>query len=493
MKRILLLIIPAMSFADGYFPLWDPNTTEQPTQQTIDPSQINQNEYYINPTVYIQDPYSNQTSGGGTLVLNESSMNDGFWSKLFTDGTYNVYGGATTSTGSQGRTQTGTFNGTSAYGINGFAQTGHVAGFALGVGATVMNPFFASQMNGANVNAGLLTPTNQQTALTQAYLEYQFSNIVNVDVGYIGINNSPWLTGSYFADSVSVPVTYQGALVNIHPGGGWLLTALAFNGIQTSGTQGFTGNTLYNKQYAGSVYSQNASSSGTMALGGDYKAWANNYEARIWAYQFENYGNMFYGDNSLTVPLSQNAKFNFAAQGGINNSLGFSDAYTMNIDILNQDYKSAGSINSNFIGGQAGFTYDWFNLTLSADTIWGPSYAVGNGAIISPYTVGFGADPLYTEGFLTNMVNQGITGNSYKASFNLTFLDNNLVISPNYLTLGNANSKWNGTQEAFLTANYTVPQIKGLHFYGGYAYQWLPAENPSDNSWTMQLLASYLW
>lgn len=491
---LVLLALPTISFADDDLSLWNLLLDVQNLSVPVTkPQTVNANSYYISNSASIQNPYAGQPSGGGTLTANAAQKTDGFWSTLFTDGTYNIYSGATTSTGSYGQTQTGTFNGTSAYGVNVFAQTGHVGGFALGGGATIMNPFFASQINGANVNSSLLTPTNQQIALTQAYLEYQYSNIVNADIGYIGINNSPWLTGSYFADSVNVPITYQGALINVNPSSGWLLTALAFNGIQTSGQNGFTGETLFDKQFGTTRLSRDKPSNGTAALGSDFKAFNNNYDLRLWAYHFDNYGTLLYGDNSLNLPINDTVKFNFAAQGGVNNNYGSKDAYTVDVDILDYDIRKAGTINSNFIGGQVGMTIDWVNLTFSADTIWGPSSAIGNGAIISPYTVGYGADPLYTEGFLTNLVNQALTGNSYKAAATFTFLDNNLSVGPNYLTLENADPKWNGTQEAFLTVNYTIPQVKGLHVYGAYAYQWLPDLNPSDNQWTAQAVASYMW
>lgn len=391
MKKLLFMLLPSLAFADGFFPLWNPSIFAKPTQQSLE--QPNPNSYYIGTNNVIQNPYVNQPSGGGTLVLNSFDKYDNIWEKLFTDGTYNIYSGATTSTGSQGRTQTGTYNGTSSYGVSGFAQTGHVAGFAFGAGATVMNPFYADQINGKHVNDGLLTPTNQQIALTQAYVEYQHSNVINADIGYIGINNSPWLTGSYFTSGVNVPITYQGALVNINPGAGWLLTAIAFNGIQTSGTNDFTGETLYNKKYGRTRLTNDKPSNGTFALGSDFKTWNNNYDLRLWAYQFDNFGTLLYGDNSLNVPLNQKVKLNFAAQVGHDSNFGTKDAYG-DIDFRDIEIRRNNDIQSTFVGGQLGATIDWFNITISANSIFGPSSALGNGVIISPYTTSFGSDPL---------------------------------------------------------------------------------------------------
>ncbi len=452
----------------------------------------NINAMYISAAAYLQNPYANVASGGGEQIPNVQNMeSENFWQKWFANGTYNVYSGATTTVGSGKANPTGAYNGTSVYGTNAFAQTGQAAGFSIGGGLTVMNPFFANQINGNNVNGSLLAPTNKQIALTQAFVEYQHENIVNVDAGFISINNSPWLPGSYFNNSVNVPVTYQGMLANVYPGDGWLLTALAFNGIQSSGQNGFSNETLLNSKYGVFYQTNNTASNATVAVGANYKTDDNNYNLRLWAYRFDNYGTLLYGDNSVNISLSNLVKLSFSAQAGIDNNFGAPTAYNNPLDA---SLGVGNSINSSFVGLQGGVTIDWFNLTLSGNTIWGPSSAIGGGAIVSPYTANLGADPLYSEGWQTSMVNTGLTGNIYKASTTFNFLDNNLSFSQNYILLSNSNPNWNGTQEAFFTLGYSIPQVKGLYLYGVYSYQWLPIENPSSGGqWTSEALVSYLW
>lgn len=471
-------------------------SAESTTVAATDPV-ANANATFISNTAYIQNPYAGVTSGGGTLVPQEKQMqSENFWQKWFENGTYNVYAGATTGWGGTGKNGYG--GETSGYGGTIFGQTGQAGGFSIGGAFTLMNPILSTNMNGSGTYGNPFTPGNEQAALTQAFIEYQYKNIVNADVGYIGINNSPWLSASYYNNMISVPVTYQGAMVNVYPGGGWLLTALAFNGIQTSGQQGFSGETLYNSAFGTNYQTNNASSNGTVALGANYTTWDNNYNLRLWGYQFDNYGTMLYGDTSIKIPLNKTVKLNFAAQGGVDNSFGSNTAFTNNQDGVSPgpDYlPSSGSINSNFIGAQAGVTIDWFNLTLSANSVWGPNGSVGNGAIITPYTTNVGTDPLYAEGWLTTMANDGLTGNIYKASTTFSFLDNNLSISPNYVTLASANPVWNGTQEAYVTVNYSIPQVKGLFLFGVFAYQWTPQINPlnGQNDWTSSVVATYLW
>lgn len=465
----------------------------------------NKNDNYISNTRYIQNPYAEIVSGEGTLVPQKEVMDtENIWEKWFTNGTYNVYSGVSSSFG--GSARGGRFGRTTSYGASTFAQTGQVSGFSLGGGFTVMNPFFAENINGDNTNNSLLNPGNRQIALTQAFIEYQYNNILNIDVGYISINNSPWLSTAYYNDLMGVPITYQGALINVNTGGGWILTALAFNGIQTSGQQGFSGETLYNSIYGKSYMTTNANSNGTIALGANYEAWDNNYNLRLWGYQFNNFGTLLYSDSSLKLPINKTLQLNFAAQAGINNNFGATTAYTNNTDGVPpfsgteaSYFNSSGNINSNFLGAKAGITVDWFTLTLSANTMWGPSNAVGNGTVITPYTSSLGTDPIFADGWLTSYAYAGSvggsTGNLYKIGTSFKFLDNNLSFSPSYVTLANANPYWNGTQEAYATLNYSIPQVRGLFIFGVYSYQWTPTINPMNgkNDWAGQILTSYLW
>ncbi|MDQ5921223.1 MAG: hypothetical protein QG673_1280 [Pseudomonadota bacterium] len=446
----------------------------------------NLNSIFISSNSYIQNPYANSPSGGKTKINNSDSESDGVWETLFSDGTYNINSGLTGGFGSKAN---GVGGNTYAYGSSAFAQTGRLAGFSIGAGATVMNPLFAKKLNGLNINNDLFVPSNQQIAITQSFIDYQYSNIVDANIGYISINNSPWLSPAYSNNMLSIPATYQGALVNMYPGSGWLMTALAFNGIQTSGENGFTGETFYNQKYGLTPLSNNASSNGTIAFGANYLTADNTYNLRLWGYQFDNFGSMLYGDTSIVVPLTTQVSLNFAAQAGLDNSFGANTAYSGN------PYYSG--INSQYAGAQAGIGIDWFSLVIAANTVYGPSSSLGNGAIVAPYSTNLGTDPLYAEGWMTNLVNGGMTGNIYKISSSLNFLDNTLSITPNYVTFYGNNSYENNTQEAYITTTYSPLQIKGLSFFAVFAYEWQQDPQPSiaqsPNSWTSSLVTTYLW
>jgi hypothetical protein len=206
-------------------------------------------------------------SGGGTQNISESQLAlMSIGEKIFTTGSWNVLGAASYVN------QNGANN--YGYGANIFAQTGQLGGFSVGGLMTVMNPAFSSQMNPSEiVDQAQGLSIYQQIGPQELFLEYQYSNIVQADVGWIGISNSPWMT--YYQNNALNLVTYQGAMVNVNPGAGWLLSAFAINGAQLLGETGFSQQTMYNSTYdfgTGTGDIANAGSPSTVALGANWSS-----------------------------------------------------------------------------------------------------------------------------------------------------------------------------------------------------------------------------
>lgn len=456
-------------------------------ENTLSPP--NNNNSYIDSNAYIQNPYMGLTSGGGTYNIPESqAINQNIAQKLFTDGTYNIMGSASY-VSNAGYPNT-------SYAANIFAQTGEVYGFSFGGLMTVANPG-GSPWTTPNVDQQQqFLPVSQVILPSELFAEYQYSNILQMDVGRIAINNSPWLTPVYSNQYTTPGMTYQGGLVNINPGGGWLITGLAFNQALPVGQGSFSDLTLYNKGFDYNTNTANVfnePSSGTIALGGNYFADNNNYNLRIWGYQFENYANMAYADNSLKIPVSDSLTFNMAAQGGYEQG--------SNNNIISN--ASDGSINTTFFGVQAGFNYDWFGLTLAANTVFGPSNSYLNGGIISPYTYQMATDPLYTTSYMMGMVEKS-GGNAFKITPSFNFLNNSITISPS-AAFYQTNSVPDSQEYDFITS-YNVSQVKGLSFIFDAA--WLvqapynvpfTTVNPSNtsmsngNSYAIQVGVNYLY
>lgn len=446
---------------------------------------INSNNVYIDRQAYIQNPYSGLPSGGGTQNVSESQLaNQNIWQKWFTDGTYNVMAMGAYAT----------FNGfaNTSIAANIFAQTGQVAGFSFGGLMTIANPGGAP-FTTSTPNQIQFLPVAQEILPTELFAEYQYKNIVQVDVGRIGINNSPWLSNAYYNNMQTPGMTYQGGLVNVNPGGGWLLTGLAFNQALPVGNSSFNNLTLYNTGFdygTNTTNILNEQTSGTIAIGANYTGDDNNLTTRIWGYQFENYANLAYADSALKLPVNKALSFNIAAQGG------YEQGDNGNIISTNSD----GTINSTFFGVQGGLNYKWFGLTLAANTLFGTSNSYMSGGIISPYTYEIATDPLYTTSYMLGMVEKS-GGNAYKITPSFNFMDNSLTFAPSaafYQTTGVPSSA-----EYDMIITYNVQQVKGLLFTLDGAWLVQPSyANPfpsaggmmsTGNVYTIQLGTSYLY
>lgn len=474
MKNPNLLFMISLSFFSGY--LYADEQSLSTDQQNIESAIEPTNNNYISKNAFTQNPYIGMASGGGTQDVSESQYyNDNVAQKWFRDGTWNVYGAASYVD------QNGYNN--YGYAVNIFGQTGQVAGFSFGGLLTVANPFFSSQWNPSepeNQAQGL--SVTQQIIPQELFAEYQYSNIVQADVGWIGINNSPWMT--YYQNNALNLVTYQGGIVNVNPGGGWLLTGFAINGAQLLGEQGFSQQTMYNSTWDNGTGTGNIGSSGspsTFAIGANFTTPDQNFNLRLWGYQFTDYANMAYADASIKLPVNNDLGFTIGLQGALQGQNGQGN-------ILNNN-GYGNSVDSNMLGAQLGFNYSIFGLQLGYNNIWGPSDGYEAGGLISPYTYQYATDPLFTTGWLQGMVERS-SGQAYKIAPSLNLLDNNLVISPSYqyyaTTIIPASSEWD------LQISYNVPDVKGLTFFGGYGYL-TNADEDGNGVYQAQLMVSYLY
>ena len=449
------------------------------------PVVVNNNDKYIDKYAYIQNPYTGLPSQGGTQNLTESQIaNQNVAEKWFSGGTWNVMGSASYVT----------LNGTSnyGYGANIFGQTGQVAGFSFGGLLTIINPAPIGPALGA-ANQDQFLPTNQVILPTELFAEYQYKNIIQADVGRIAITNSPWLTQAYYNNMLTPGMTYQGGLVNLNPGGGWLITALGFNAALPISATSASNLTMYNSGFDYGTQTanvSNATSQGTAAIGGTFYGLDNNYNLRIWGYHFGDYANLGYADNSLKLIVNKDTNFTLAAQGGYEHGVGPSLMAT------NGD----GHIDSTFVGLQAGMNYKWFGLNLGMNSIWGAGNDYLGGGIVSPYTYELATDPLYSTSYMMGMVEKA-AGNAFKISPSFTFLDGNLAISPSYAYY--ATSSVPNSSEYDFIVSYNVQQVKGLSFIMNSAYLLqapyiAPFSNnagvsSTGNAYTVQVGANYLY
>ncbi len=472
MKKVLyfsLGIITSSVYADG---------------ELIEHDNTTVSGVYISPNTYTQNPYIGLPSLSGTQTISESqTSSQNVAQKWFEDGTWNVIAQASY-IGTPGANNY-------AYGANLFGQTGTVAGFSFGGFVTINNPLFVNEIEPSDValQAQGLPVAEQDFTPQEAFVEYQYSNIFQSDVGLIGINNSPWLT--YYQNNAMNLVTYQGGSFNLNLGSGFLVTGIAFNQSQLLGENGFSQLSMYNATFdAGTQTTEinNQTGEGTVALGALWSIPGDWLTTRLWDYQFSGYANMIYADTNLKLKANDNLDFLIAIQGAVQS--GSSN------NILNNNGYGA-NVQSNMMGLQLGMNYDWFGLQLAYNSIGGPSDSYQGGNLVSPYTYQYATDPLYTTSWMLGMIEKA-AGQAYKISPSATFLDGSLSIIPSYAyyaTSGmdaNLSAAFPATTEWDLVVNYMIPQIKGLTVYGGYGYLLQP-EDIGGNQYQAQVMLSYLY
>lgn len=426
---------------------------------------------YISPNSYIQNPYYGQAMGRTTQILTESQINatagEGVWSRLFTDGTYNaaVAGSVANLNNS--------YN--SAIGGYLFGQSGRIGGFSVGGLVALQTP----QTQSGNY-LGYIYSTNI-AELSQAYVEYQFSDIVQADIGRIALN-SPWMNSAN--PSTTAYITYQGGVVNVQPFSSLLLTGIAINDM--GNPAGFHPYTLYDSSF-GYPIETTAVTSGAIVLGAQWSPTAS-YNLNLWGYQFYDYADMFYLDNKYTWTISSD--FNIALAGQFAIEAGQGDNVLNNPQFTPYPY---GSIGSNLLGVQFALNYGIWGLTLGFDSVFGAG-SYGNGGLVSPYTYQVVSDPLYTTAQFGGMIEKASAGNAYKIAPSLTLLDKNLTIIPQYAYY--ATSAVPDSQEFDLTAQYSIPQIRGLSLDAAYSYVQSSGNNPiqpGDTINAVQMFVQYLY
>jgi hypothetical protein len=469
-----LLIIAKIANSDSALHLKGENITS--TRGTFaSPIIFKPNSTYISRNAYTQNPYMLFPSKGGTQNISESEYDrHSVARKWFADGTWNVAGVASYA-GINGDTNIG-------YGANIFGQTGYVAGFAFGGLLTVMNPAPLDGLNTNGVNSAQTLPVSRQITPQELFVEYQYSNIVQIDAGWIGIHENPWLTYDYQGSFLNF-MTYQGAIANVHPGGGWLLTALAFNAVQMVSANGFSNLTAYNPEFDRGTRTQNVAdqtSAGTISLGASWASPADLVDFQVWGYKFYNYAQMLYADSNVNLKVNDNLGFTISTQAAYQQS--------PETNILNSN-GYGNNVRSNMVGLQLAMNYAWFGLELGYNNIWGQDDSYEGGGLVSPYTYQYSTDPLYTTSWLQGMVEKS-AGQAYKIATPLTFLDTNLAIYPGITYYATTNIP--SSYECDLIFNYSIPQVKGFDLYAVYAYL-SQAEALGGNLQQIQLALRYLY
>lgn len=357
---------------------------------------------YISPYNYIQDPIafnmglSSVAGPSGTYHVGLSSINS---NNMFLD--------------SQNSSRF-------VDSVEAWGQTGRFKGFAIGGG--VIGAFSAVQNGQPNTfsGTGILSPS-------QAYIDYQYKDVFQITGGNI-LLSTPWVNSiSSFpgATYANLNNNYQGVTANFQASPTLLLTGFrAFTYLQYPNSWFDYGN-LYNT-FGGPL--ANMTVTGTSGTDGVGAIWnpSEQYKLNLWFYQFIDYADMWYADNSYNLKLSNDTSMDFAIQALNQASNGSS--ITSSTLAPGSTTQYLGGVNGNAVGAKINFNVPHNTFTIAYNSVFGTSNSYMNGGIVTPYTYGLETDPLYTTPALSSIAEFG-SGNAYLIKDSMKFLDNKLKAS----------------------------------------------------------------
>jgi len=326
----------------------------------------------------------------------------------------------------------------SAFSLGGFlnAHTPSAAGISADVGFYTANSLGA---NTVNPDVTLMGKAPSITALGQAYLQYAIPDVVMIRAGDQEID-TPFVNGS---DSRMIPATFQGISAQVTPCSGWNIYGMRMFSWKSRTSAGYYRDNLYYQTdfdgdplYGGVAVLPSAEpdASGVLAIGTRYKN--HGADAQAWYYDFYGFTAMFYGDARYT--LETDAALRPFVGGQVvrewdgNSRLNASNGAATIADV------SGNRVSSAAWGVQAGVNYDLGDAALGNGE-WSLAYnqinyragAVGGGAIVSPYTVGYATDPLYTTSMTRGLVEMG-PGTGWRVKWTQHFLGNHLQFTAAY-------------------------------------------------------------
>ncbi|MCK9187727.1 OprD family outer membrane porin [Acidithiobacillus sp.] len=280
-----------------------------------------------------------------------------------------------------------------------------LSGFRVGVSFYTANALGTQPSNPARIDKTLMGTGPSVNALGQAYLEYQ-DKWVTVKAGN-QLVDTPWLNR---VGGRVIPATYQGVTLEAHP-----LSRLQFSALRifrwkdrTTG-QFYRDNLYYPGHYEGdSLYggpnvlpAGTPPTNGALAFGVQYHVF--HTETAAWFYQFDEFANMFYWSGHYALPTAFVLKPFVDAQ--FTRGWGAGEAFARTDTTL---FGQPGQgVNSTNWGVKAGFQFPNGSLWWGYDATLHHAHALGGGAIISPYTVGYTADPLYVDSMIQGLVGVG--------------------------------------------------------------------------------------
>jgi hypothetical protein len=309
-------------------------------------------------------------------------------------------------------------------------KTGNIEGFSLGTSLVTARSLGTQSHELAKVDASVMGPDNAISAVSQAYLEYRH-DIVLFRGGYQYLT-TPWMGQ---VDSRVIPASYKALMGMVTPTAGWNIIAIREFDWKSRTSDGFhPDNTYYPANYDNdSLYGVNGSlpktaraTDGTWALGSTYVR--GGLKVQGWYYDFMQFAHLGYVDASELIHTGTG----FAPVVGVQfvNETGSGD--NVLVDSRTKLVGVAGTrVRSRAFGADLGLVFPHGRFDIFYNKLSQESDAIGHGALISPFTSAFAADPLYTTSMLRGLVEAG-PGEAWKGKLAYDLFDNRLQLIASY-------------------------------------------------------------
>ncbi len=308
--------------------------------------------------------------------------------------------------------------------------TASLHGFSLGTSLAAISDLGSRDSNPKRVDTTLMGAKSYVNAVTQGYLQYK--NNWMMLRGGLQYLDTPWMNRS---DSRIIPASYSAILLNFKPVKGLDVSLIrsfswrsrvssTYNKDNLYYTVGYRGDTLYGGNNKLPESTKNAN--GTWAAGVSY-TW-QGLKAQGWYYDFQNFARLSYLDGSYT----------FNTGTGFNPIVGAQFAYESS-GTHNRLSDSGASVNGVTTGSKVKSRAWGVDLGLAIPNGRFDVYynkiaqenAVGGGALISPYTVGYATDPLYTTSMIRGLVEMG-PGHAWKTKFTYNLFGEHVQLTAAY-------------------------------------------------------------
>lgn len=332
-------------------------------------------------------------------------------------------------------------------------------GFSIGASLLSANALGTRASDPARVDTTLMGADNALSALGQAYLQYRNDGVLlRAGQQYL---NTPWMGSS---DARVLPASYQALQAVFTPASGWDVVALRSYGWKSRTSDGyhfdnlyypaaFRGDTVYGG--LGGLPSTAGTTPGTWALGTTYAA--GGFKGQAWYYDFIDFVQMGYAEGSYTFRTGSGFDPFVAAQYVTEHAGAGSLLAANRVQLFGV---GGDEVQSRVWGADAGVNIPHGKFDVSWNRIERQNGAIGDGALVSPYTAGWASDPLYTTSMIRGLVEQG-PGHAWKARFGYGLFDDRLQLTAAYARYDTALR--GSSHDVYLDVSYSLDgYLKGL-------------------------------